>query len=110
MPSPRRRTFVTLALTLVALGATADCLLLLAWGSRAPAWSHWLCSPSALHNSAQHHQPIGGLAATLLTTLKTLLPHWPHILPVLLALATLVYLRRANAHYHAHEGQVRARP
>jgi hypothetical protein len=27
------------------------------------------------------------------------LPHWPHLLPILLGFATLVYLRRANTRY-----------
>jgi hypothetical protein len=107
MARRRRKTLVSLAVALVALGAAFDLLLLLAWGSRAPAWSHWLCSP-AFHTSAHPRgQPVGGLAATLLTFLKTLAPHWPHILPIAIALATLVYLHRANARYHAGEDRLR---
>jgi hypothetical protein len=91
-----RRALVSLTLALVAIAAAAD-LLLLARGSSAPAWSHWWCSPSALHASPQ--QPASGLATTVLTPLAALLPHWPHILPILLALATLIYIQRANARY-----------
>jgi hypothetical protein len=108
MPSRRRRTLASLTVLVLALGAAFD-LALLARGSRAPAWSHWLCSP-AVHASAHHRgQPVGGLAAALLSSLKTLLPHWPHILPILVALAALIYLRRANARYHAHEDRLPAR-
>jgi hypothetical protein len=78
-----------------------DCVLLTAWGSRAPAWSHWWCSPSASRSAAHAAAGTGagGLGATLLSPLGTLLPHWPHLLPILLALATLVYLWRASASY-----------
>jgi hypothetical protein len=109
MTRRRRKTLVSLAVAFVVLGAAFDLLLLLAWGARAPGWSHWLCSP-AFHTSAHHRgQPVGdGLAATLLSSAKALAPHWPHILPIAIALATLVYLRRANARYHAGEDRLRA--
>jgi hypothetical protein len=105
--SRRTMTLVSFALVLVALASAADLLLLTAWGSRAPAWSHFWCSPSALHAAARHGGPVGGLVAALIGFFGALLPHWPHILPILLALATLVYLRRADARYHAHECHAR---
>ncbi len=46
------------------------------------------------------------LLARLLDSLGTLAPHWPHILPIVAALATLVYLRRANARYNSSQRQV----
>lgn len=99
-----RRTLVSLALALVVAAVVLDGLLLTAWGSRAPGWSHWWCSPSTLHASARYPgSSPGGLVATALNPLKALLPHWPHLLPLLLALATLAYLWRANARYHTAE-------
>jgi hypothetical protein len=41
-------------------------------------------------------------------TMSLLLPHWPHILPIILALWTLVYLWRANARYRASEAHLHA--
>jgi len=78
-----------------------DCVVLTVWGSRAPAWSHWWCSPPASRSTAHSGAgtSAGGLGAKLLRPLEALLPHWPHLLPILLALATLVYLWRANARY-----------
>jgi hypothetical protein len=96
-----RMTLTRIALALVALAATLDWMLLVARGPSSPAWAHWWCSPSALH--ATPRVAGGGLAATLLDSLRTIAPHWPHILPILLALVTLVYLRRADARYHAHD-------
>jgi hypothetical protein len=98
----KRRASLAAALVFVAVGATCDLLLLVARGSQAPAWAHLWCSPSALSHN-------GGRSGTGLTALldyaKALTPHWPHILPILVALATLVYLKRANARYHAREEQ-----
>jgi integral membrane sensor domain MASE1 len=100
---PKRRALISLTLALVAVGASADLALLTARGSGAPGWAHWWCSASALR---QHGgQSSGGLTATLLGYLRAVAPHWPHILPIVTALATLVYLRRANARYHAHEAR-----
>lgn len=65
-------------------------------GSSAPDWSHWWCSPDA---RAVHGA--GGAGSSLLAALEV---HWPHFLPILLGLATLVYLWRADAH-HSVRGQ-----
>jgi hypothetical protein len=98
----KRRFSLVAALVFVAVGATCDLLLLAARGSQAPAWAHLWCSPSAL----SHHGGGSGTGlAALLGYAKALIPHWPHILPILVALATLVYLKRANARYHAREEQ-----
>jgi hypothetical protein len=98
MPGLSPKSLPSLALALFALAVALDGVLVTA-GSRAPAWSHWWCSPSAPHTAP--HGAAGGLAATLLAPVSALAPHWPHLLPVLLGLATLVYLRRANTRYHA---------
>ena len=97
----RRTLILSFIPFLVALAAAVDLVLLTAWGSRAPVWSHLWCSPSALHASARHGGSVGGFVATLVSSLRALVPHWPHILPIFLALATLVYLRRADARHHA---------
>ena len=98
----RRRALLAATLVFIAMGATFDLLLLAARGAKVPAWAHLWCSPAAL----SHHggRPATGLVA-LLGYAKALAPHWPHILPIVLALATLVYLKRANTRYHAREGQ-----
>lgn len=103
MLGPRRRALLSLTLALIALGASVDLALLAARGSQAPSWAHWWCSASALR---QHGgQSSGGLTATLLGSLRAIVPHWPHILPIVAALATLVYLRRANTRYHANDAR-----
>ncbi len=98
----RRKVLVAVASVFIAVGAIGDVLLLAARGSQAPAWAHLWCSPSVL----SHHGGGSGTGlAALLGYAKTLSPHWPHILPMLAALATLVYLKRANARHHAQEKQ-----
>lgn len=88
---------------LVALVATLSLLLesvaVVLLGGEAPSWSHWLCSPSTIH-SAQHAVLGGGVGAALSGSLKLLAVHWPHLVPIPLAVATLVYLHRANARYN----------
>ncbi len=85
-----RRPAVSLALGLVAAAVTLEPLVSIVWGSHAPSWSHWLCSPAALR-SAVHTVSRGGLSA--------LEVHWPHFLPILIGLGTLVYLWRADKRY-----------
>jgi len=103
-PAHKRLIRVTAVLAVVGIGEWS---VLLAHASQTPAWVHWFCSPSTLHPSALHVGPgLGGLLTRVLSILKVVLPHWPHILPILLALWTLVYLWRANARYRA--GEVRA--
>jgi hypothetical protein len=105
--SLRHRALLSLSLLLVALLAAGDWLLVTARGSQAPTWAHWWCSASGSSLSARHGSGTStGLLARLLDSLVALLPHWPHILPIVAALATLVYLRRANARYHSSHGQV----
>jgi hypothetical protein len=103
MPALTRRTLLALMLLLAALLAAGDLLLLTVRGSRAPAWAHLWCSASKLHPASGHAgQGPGGPLTTLLDSLRAVVPHWPHILPLLVALATLIYLWRANARYQ-HE-------
>jgi len=96
----RRRTATHLLIALAATAVALAPILTIAAGSGAPGWAHWLCSPAALR-SAAHTVGHSGLGSTLLTALEV---HWPHFLPILLGLATLVYLYRANARYEAQDG------
>jgi hypothetical protein len=106
--SPAHRRLIRLTAVLAVIGI-GEWSVLLAHASQPPTWVHWLCSPLALHSSVLHVEPgLGGLFARVLNTLAVLLAHWPHILPILVALWTLVYLWRANARYRA--GEVRTAP
>jgi hypothetical protein len=105
-PVSRRLIRLTAVLAVVGIGEWS---VLLAHASQTPTWVHWLCSPSALHPSGLRAGPgLGGLFTRVLGALRILLVHWPHILPILLALWTLVYLWRANARHQAGEVQVHA--
>jgi hypothetical protein len=106
MLSPKSRTLAYLSLVVLALGAAGDLVLVTAQGSQAPGWAHWWCSASGLHTSAPHGQATAGLVGTMLGFLEALAPHWPHILPIFVALGTLVYLRRANARFRGHEARM----
>lgn len=88
------------ALALVALVIGLEPLLVRSLGSRAPGWSHWWCS-AANASSTHHATGSGALGGALHTTLALLAVHWPHFLPILLALGTLVYLWRANEAWRA---------
>jgi hypothetical protein len=96
----RKGPAVSFVLAFVAATVAASVALVsvvtLIEGGGAPGWSHWLCSPAALR-SAVHAVRGSGLGATLLTALEV---HWPHFLPILAGLGTLVYLWRANALYY----------
>jgi hypothetical protein len=99
MHSPAHRRMIRLTGVLAVVGG-GEWSVLLAHASQTSTWVHWLCSPSALHPSVLHVGPgLSGLLTRGLNTLRTLLPHWPHILPILLALWALVYLWRANVRY-----------
>src|SRR5580693_4944362 len=93
-----RRNGAYLLLTAAATAVVLESVVSVAQGSHAPGWLHWWCSPAALRSAAHTAGGGGGLAATLLTLLEV---HWPHFLPILLGLATLVYLWRADARYHS---------
>jgi hypothetical protein len=83
------------AATVAATAALVSVVTLIEGGG-APGWSHWWCSPAALR-SAVRTVRASGLATTLLTALEV---HWPHFLPIVIGLGTLVYLWRANALYY----------
>ncbi len=104
-PTHKRLIHLTAILAVVAIGEWS---MLLAHASQTPTWVHWLCSPSALHPALHVGPGLGGLLTRVLGFLRILLPHWPHILPILLALWTLAYLWRANARHHAGEVQAHA--
>lgn len=96
---------IRLTAALAVLGA-GEWLVVVVRSAQAPAWVHWLCSPSALHPF--HPGPgLTGLLVRALNVLRLVLPHWPHILPIFVALWTLVYLWRANARHRAGEAQAR---
>ncbi len=101
--SPRvgPRPAVSLALSIFAAAVALGSIATLAIGQGAHGWVHWLCSPGVL-GSAAHSVRASGIGAKALTALEI---HWPHFLPALLALATLVYLSRANARYRAQEAE-----
>jgi len=92
---------VSLALSIFAAVVALGSMVTLAIGQGAHGWVHWLCSPAVL-GSAAHSVRASGIGAKALTALEI---HWPHFLPALLALATLVYLSRANARYRAQEAE-----
>jgi hypothetical protein len=96
VPGLTPRGLPSLALACFVLAVALDGVLATTAGSRAPAWAHW-CSPSALRAASHGVNGAGRLGVAVLTPVEALLPHWPHFLPILLGLATLVYLRRANA-------------
>jgi hypothetical protein len=116
----QRRSATYYALTLAALAVGLEPLLVRSLGSNAPAWSHWWCSAASSAAGASHAAAgagglggapgglggglagaPGGLDGALHTTLAVLAVHWPHFLPILLALGTLVYLWRADAQHRA---------
>ncbi len=101
MINARRRTILQLLLVAAATVVMLEPLVTIAAGGNAPAWSHWLCSPAALRSAVHTVSGSKGLGSTLLTALEL---HWPHFLPILLGLATLVYLWRANVQYHSQDG------
>lgn len=106
--SPTHRRLIRLTAVLAVAGI-GEWSVLLAHASQTPTWVHWLCSPSALRPSVLHvGQGLSGLLVRVLNVLRVLLPHWPHILPILVALWTLVYLWRANARYQASEAHAHA--
>lgn len=102
MTTTRRRLAIHLLLAAAATIVVLESVVTIAWGSGAPGWSHWLCSPATLR-SAVHTVGGSGFGATLLTALKV---HWPHFLPILVGLATLVYLWRANAQHRSQDRHV----
>lgn len=90
------------ALALAALVVGLEPLLVRSLGRRAPGWSHWWCSAASGSGASHTHAAGGGaLGGALHTTLAVLAVHWPHFLPILLALGTLVYLWRANEAWRA---------
>jgi hypothetical protein len=101
MPKGCRALALPVALTALALAAVAMAAsgvqLLLSGTAKAPVWSHWWCSASALHAGSSG----GAHGSGPLAVAAGLLPHWPHLLALVVAPATLLYLRRANARYHA---------
>lgn len=100
------RTAAYCSLALAALVVGLEPLLVQSLGSSAPGWSHWLCSAhSAASGSHAGGGALlgdgGGLGGALHTTLAVLAVHWPHFLPIVLALGALVYLWRADAAWRA---------
>jgi hypothetical protein len=92
MAAPLRRPGVSLALALAAAVVALEPLATALLPNSAPGFSHWLCSPATLR-AAVHAVGSGGLGA--------LEVHWPHFLPILIGLGTLVYLCRADRRYRS---------
>jgi hypothetical protein len=95
------RTSAHRALALVALVVGLEPLLVRSLGRSAPGWSHLWCSAASSASGTHHATGSGALGGALHTTLALLAVHWPHFLPILLALGTLVYLWRANEAWRA---------
>jgi hypothetical protein len=92
-----RKPAVSLALSIFAAVVALVSIATLVIGQGTHGWVHWLCSPGVLR-AAVHSVRSGGIAAKALTAIEI---HWPHFVPALLALATLVYLWRADARYRS---------
>lgn len=108
MSKAQRRTLYLVVL-FAALSLILESVAVVLFGAEAPSWSHWLCSPSTIH-SARHAILSGGVGKALSTSLQLLAVHWPHLLPIPLGVATLVYLQRANARYNAQRDRTEAQP
>lgn len=104
-PARRQSTLLVLALAAVAFGLVP--LLLGASGASAPAWSHFWCSPASLRSASRIAG--GGLGGALSTLMAAFEVHWPHLLPILAGLATLVYLQRADARYRIQRAHAQYR-
>jgi hypothetical protein len=87
-----RRPVVSVAVALAAAAAVLVPLLSIAGGAVAPALGHWWCSPVALRSTA-HALGANRVGPTVLAALEV---HWPHFVPALAGLVTLIYLRPAN--------------
>lgn len=85
---------VAVALLSLAISLLPIVALLLGTGTGA-GWIHRWCSPGALGAAG------GGLGHEVLRALEV---HWPHFLPGLLGLGTLVYLRRADRRHREGVG------
>jgi len=96
------RVRIGLACALLGLALVFAALPLLALvfaGASAASWIHQFCSPAAL-SAAAHSVGGAGLAHGVLAELAI---HWPHLLPLLLGVATVVYLWRADARHRAQQ-------
>jgi hypothetical protein len=100
------RTALHCALALTALAVGLEPLVVRSLGSRAPTWSHWWCS-AASASTSPHTTGGGRLGGALHTMLAGLAVHWPHFLPIALALGTLAYLWRADAQHRSRAPAVR---
>jgi hypothetical protein len=94
------RPLTRLGLGLIAVAIAVEPFLIKAGGGRVTAWAHWWCSPSVASRGGSSGASGDRAVALLLAPMRVLAVHWPHFLPLLVGLATLVYLRRANARYH----------
>jgi hypothetical protein len=106
------RTALHRALALAALAVGLEPLLVRSLGSQAPGWSHWWCSAPTASAAAHAAGTSGasGASGALHTTLAVLAVHWPHFLPIVLALGTVAYLWRAETQHRAAETRHPAAP
>jgi hypothetical protein len=93
--SKRGAIVSVLAIALLALGIAP--LLTILLGAHAPGWAAWVCSHT-LSGSIRDLAPSGRLGAAFRTSRNAVAVHWPHLIPIPLALATLAYLCRQALH------------
>jgi hypothetical protein len=94
-------TVARLSILLAAGGIALVSWTTLGHAGGGPSFTHWWCSPGTLR-SVVHGGGRGRPGSILLTALEV---HWPHLLPLLSGVATLAYLRRANARYASRTAQ-----
>lgn len=86
-----RAILSALAIALLALAMAP--LLTIVLGAQAPGWAAWVCAHT-LSGSIQHFAPSGRLGGAFRTSRNVVAVHWPHLIPIPLALATLIYMYR----------------
>lgn len=101
---PRLRMALALGVLAVSLVfALVPLVTLVLGGGGAVSWLHRWCSPGALSAAASG---VGG-SGVLHGVLAELAIHWPHLLPLLAGVVTVVYLWRADAHHRAQRRATR---
>jgi hypothetical protein len=106
-PSARLKVAVAAALLAAALVLVLAPLVGAAFGAGGSgSWIHQFCSPAAL-DSAAHTVGRSGLARGIATALAV---HWPHFLPLVVGLAAVRYLWRADARFKADRARTAALP
>lgn len=95
MPRPSKRTAILSALAIALLIFAVEPLFEVMLGTHALGWAAWVCGHS-LSGSIQHFAPTGRLGVAFRTSRDAIAVHWPHLVPIAPALATLTYLHRES--------------